>query len=568
MGGAALFVRNMEFPTIPPPGPDDASVLTNQSDHRSEHIYMGDDPGIVKIIDHTSRGISAPARIHDILQRSGFFWGIKVPAVRLDHALLNAFIERWRPETNTFHLRVGEMTITLKDVAILTGLRIDGDPVICEDPDNYEQLCAKTLGTVPLDAKSGKVKLESLREICEHAEDNECCARSFILYTIGSRLFPDSTGNKVSLRWLTLCADLDRCGHFAWGAAVLSYLYGQLSKATSPSREQCAGFFTLLQIWIWEYFPALAPVKFMSENALPLDYPYGARWSIGLNFQHQLRSSNVSVYRNELDVQHAETVVWKPYKKELIRRLPQICTESKDIWMARVPLICMDYAEMHLPDRVMRQFGLIQHIPENVLRPRRYGRYRPMASLLRLRETELQRWAARRTSIVQQSRGLAHRREQALQHYISWYWSITRRYVSTPTMPANPSIYTPRGFVETAMLNFMVNASDLAAIADSDVVLDAVVYRDRLRDIRRYYQQVISALPFHVIPDKYHPDPTSLGQVPRRGRRRRQASRLHDDEAGPSTTADDMPDQIEPVSQLTQLEDRGRRRMRRGTQRT
>ncbi|KAE8777362.1 Alpha-L-arabinofuranosidase 1 [Hordeum vulgare] len=33
---------------------------------------------------------------------------------------------RWRPETHSFHLALGEMTITLKDVAMISGLPIKG----------------------------------------------------------------------------------------------------------------------------------------------------------------------------------------------------------------------------------------------------------------------------------------------------------------------------------------------------------------------------------------------------------------------------------------------------------
>ncbi|KAJ0981446.1 hypothetical protein J5N97_009701 [Dioscorea zingiberensis] len=218
-------------------------------------------------------------------------------------------------------------------------------------------------------------------------------------------------------------------------------------------------------IWIWEYFPTLASVRWVTDDVLPLDYPYGSR----------------------------------------------------------------------------------------------YGRYRPMASIFRLRESELQRWAARHTTIVHQARGLARRREDSLRSYISWYWSITRQYVSTPTMLAHTFTYTPRGFVETAMLNFLVNTSEMASLADSDVLLDAVVYRDRLREIQSYCQQVINDLPLREPPNVYRVDPTSLGHVPRRGGRLRQISRQHDYEVGPSTLVNDISGSgdVDPTSQLTQLEERG-----------
>ena len=47
----------------------------------------------------------------------------------MDRALLSAWVDRWRLETHTFHLPVGEVTVTLQDVAMLFGLPLDGTPI-------------------------------------------------------------------------------------------------------------------------------------------------------------------------------------------------------------------------------------------------------------------------------------------------------------------------------------------------------------------------------------------------------------------------------------------------------
>jgi len=39
-------------------------------------------------------------------------------------AALTAMIDRLQPETHSFHLPCGEMTITLEDVALILGLKI------------------------------------------------------------------------------------------------------------------------------------------------------------------------------------------------------------------------------------------------------------------------------------------------------------------------------------------------------------------------------------------------------------------------------------------------------------
>ena len=44
----------------------------------------------------------------------------------LDASLLSAFVERWHPETSSFHLPFGDMTMTLDDVDALFHILIAG----------------------------------------------------------------------------------------------------------------------------------------------------------------------------------------------------------------------------------------------------------------------------------------------------------------------------------------------------------------------------------------------------------------------------------------------------------
>ena len=81
-----------------------------------------------------------------LLRLEGLF---RAPSREIDHCLISALVERWRPETHTFHLPHGEMSITLQDVEVIFGLPIDGEvlvgPTAVEDGD-WRQLCVELLG--------------------------------------------------------------------------------------------------------------------------------------------------------------------------------------------------------------------------------------------------------------------------------------------------------------------------------------------------------------------------------------------------------------------------------------
>ena len=51
-----------------------------------------------------------------------------------DRSLLSCLVDRWRPETHTFHFPWGEMAPTLQDVSMILGLPLSGAAIGPLDP--------------------------------------------------------------------------------------------------------------------------------------------------------------------------------------------------------------------------------------------------------------------------------------------------------------------------------------------------------------------------------------------------------------------------------------------------
>ena len=91
-------------------------------------------------------------RVIDIIKSLRLEGLLRVPSREIDHCLISALVERWQPETHTFHLPHGEMSITLQDVEVIFGLPIDGEvlvrPTAVVD-GGWSQLCRELLGFTP-----------------------------------------------------------------------------------------------------------------------------------------------------------------------------------------------------------------------------------------------------------------------------------------------------------------------------------------------------------------------------------------------------------------------------------
>ncbi|KAH1229491.1 Serine/threonine-protein phosphatase 7 long form [Glycine max] len=120
----------------------------------------------------------------------------------------------------------------------------------------------------------------------------------------------------------------------------------------------------LIQMWAWERCSTLAP-----KRTLPVieNKPLEHRWLRRGN-QH-IGNDDLIVFRRKLDIMKRHEFLWEPYTATVMSMLSPICLVGSVAWCAVVPLICFHVVEWHQPDRVLRQFGMQQPIPESTSQP-------------------------------------------------------------------------------------------------------------------------------------------------------------------------------------------------------
>ena len=122
---------------------------------------------------------------------------------------------------------------------------------------------------------------------------------------------------------------------------------------------------------------------------------------------------------------------WTPYTPHVMSLLPDYCHDGQDIWLTVSPLICFHIVEWHQPDRVLRQFGMRQTVPTlcNTL---------PQLHQIDLRGKHDQNWRQIHAEYISFWRARHGRCAQGeiinesdvSNDYLSWYDSITRRFIT------------------------------------------------------------------------------------------------------------------------------------------
>ncbi|KAK5819264.1 hypothetical protein PVK06_024241 [Gossypium arboreum] len=186
-------------------------------------------------------------------------------------------------------------------------------------------LCYSLLGASPGDDESNLsgLKFTWLKANFQHLADNAteeelmCAARAYIMHIIGGVLMPDVNNNRVHLMYLPLLTDLHNVRSISWGSAVLAMLYRELCWATKPHAEDIGGCLILLQSWALYRMPFLA------------------------------------------------SFIWMPYRRpEIVAVIPSSAYIYSQLWCTNAPIISFNVVKWYHGDRVLRQFGCIQYIPD------------------------------------------------------------------------------------------------------------------------------------------------------------------------------------------------------------
>ncbi|KAK1411620.1 hypothetical protein QVD17_38176 [Tagetes erecta] len=116
---------------------------------------------------------------------------------KLDRALIKGLIERCRPETNTFHLPFGEVTVTLQDVNVLWGLPIEGDALLGIETSydvKEHKLLVKTLLGIKTKKEHSKKKYPNLLKI-----------NTILDYRVENPVSPQATDTECQQRARCIC---------------------------------------------------------------------------------------------------------------------------------------------------------------------------------------------------------------------------------------------------------------------------------------------------------------------------------------------------------------------------
>ena len=114
-------------------------------EHICMYVYWGGRHGLINVLcaqvlqplrlrthSVSSNKLSYDERYTEFIEPTGllpFIHMVSRLTLPMNPSAITVLVDRWRPETHSFHLRTGEMTVTLQDMSMILALPIEGKPM-------------------------------------------------------------------------------------------------------------------------------------------------------------------------------------------------------------------------------------------------------------------------------------------------------------------------------------------------------------------------------------------------------------------------------------------------------
>ncbi|RWR91080.1 serine/threonine-protein phosphatase 7 long form [Cinnamomum micranthum f. kanehirae] len=423
------------------PGPEDKSILFEQENHISKEVWDGKEPEIARCIpwDPKNDSWTLNTRMRQYIRRTGLHHFSEIEKMKIDHALISGHIERWRPETNTFHFLGGEATVTLEDVAYIYGLPIDGPTVTGRVWSHWmilEEKFLDLLGVAPDPSKfqGGQINLKWFHDNFKDLPKRPSQAveirhtRAYLFHLVSSQICTNTSGSRGNAYLIELFEDFKP---YAWGPACLANLYRSLTRASRIKDRVKTITGPLQPLQIWAYL-RMSIGRSISKNMedIQLEFPLFKMWEERLKDHHIL--TNVGEVRRQLDTQDVDSFDWQPYDQYGDELSACVNEVDRPLFRSAVSMINYMIVERHNVDRVLKQFGLNQHVPppfhpivrvEKKLSKRAINYERKYAQ-------PIEDWNNRVMYVVnaENDEVSGYHRDQ----YLQWYRRITRNRIGRP----------------------------------------------------------------------------------------------------------------------------------------
>ncbi|KAL0328601.1 UNVERIFIED_CONTAM: hypothetical protein Scaly_2292700 [Sesamum calycinum] len=338
--------------------------------------------------------------------------------------------------------------IKFSDNGVIWGLPIDGEPVSGTDLERtsvqWQEYCMQYIGFAPEEGalKGSRLQVRAIIDHISHVHITPDTphltvvqyARAVALLLLGGTMCPDSSGNLI----------------WAWSRII------PLCPGLGAPRVH------------------MGPHQIDNNRVLP-GAPYGAMWNCEHTFTRTVRTT-VRVIRDILDEMQYDQ---------------GILTPAVEINMS-LDLLCN--SEMHHPERVLRQFGMMQNIPDQpdtrdmslhkITRSNRTGTDWVLQHIL-----YITRWQRRYDTVIQRQ-PISNRRDTD-RGYWEWYNNITRHFVSSSTDRRVESGYQPG---DAPMLQIVTQQVNTLQTLFQSKPVDVEGYRQLVAQLEHEVQIIAEAI--------------------------------------------------------------------------